>query len=489
MPSPSGGFNIAIMSTIIDYALSHWFTILSWIIAIGAFIIVPFRRSAAEARTWLMFFFIAPIGAIVVYLVIGRPEHSKKRQELFKKLPEMMENVIERSGIRDQIAIAELPDNKMPASNLAKALGTLPALSGNKIDLHPDYNKMVDTMIADIDAAKHHVHLEFYIFANDDVGKKVMAALQRADARGVKCRVLIDAMGSITSSRAVAKRLTKDGIEVHRILPLLRRGRSSRIDLRNHRKIAVIDGSIGYTGSQNMVEGKATKTLSHRELMARVEGPVVSELQAVFMSDWYLETEEQIEGDNLFSFAPNPGDISAQVLPSGPDFQSGGVDLFFSEIIHDSRDDVVIVTPYFIPSDALIAALRTAAMRGVNVKLVVSKKSDSLLVKLAQRSYYTILLEAGVDICLYTDDFLHAKHMRIDNDLTVIGSSNMDQRSFELNAEISLVSYGEKAGAMLEGVEQDYFKNCISLDKERWKERPLPVKLAENMARMMSDLL
>lgn len=473
----------------IAFLMTNWFVMISWAIRIGALVIVPFRRSAAEARTWLLIFFIAPIPALLVYLVIGRPEHSKKRRAMFDKLPDVMGRIVKRSGLEDDIADAELPENVEPSSKLAHALGRLPALSGNTVELLPDYDDMVNRLVRDIEQAQFHVHLEFYIFANDKIGKKVMAALASAEARGVTCRVLIDAMGSITSSRKVEHRLKKSGIEVHRILPLMRRGRSSRIDLRNHRKIAVVDGRIGYTGSQNMIEAKINAHLSHRELMARVKGPVVSELQAIFLSDWYLETEEELEDDKLFSFQDHAGDITAQVLPSGPDFQAGGVDLFFTKIINDARDEVVIITPYFIPNDALLAAMRTAAMRGIKVKLIVSKKSDSLLVKLAQRSYYETLLNAGVSICLYQNDFLHAKHMRIDRDVVVIGSSNMDQRSFELNAEVSLICFGPEVSHDIQAIEDDYATHCVAIDAERWDSRPLPVKLVENMARMLSDLL
>ena len=477
------------MNDVIAFVSAEWFVVVSWMIRLGAVVIVPFRRSAAEARTWLLIFFIVPIPALVIYLLIGRPEHSSKRKELFAKLPDILQRTVERAGLNTDFPDAGLPENSVPSANLAEALGLLPPLSGNAITLLPDYKAAIDALVADIDDAEHHVHLEFYIFANDRTGKRVMDALKRASARGVTCRVLIDAMGSMTSARAVERRLKKAGIEVHRILPLWRRWHSSRIDLRNHRKIAVIDGHTGFTGSQNLINARVTKSLSHKELMVRVTGPAASELQAVFLADWYLETESEIEDEALFSFRERKNGLVAQVLPSGPDYQTGGVDLFFAKIIHDAREDVVIVTPYFIPTDALIAAIRTAAIRGVNVRLVVSKKSDSLIVKLAQRSYYEILLEAGVDICLYQADFLHAKHMRIDDDLCVIGSSNMDLRSFELNAEVSLICYGEEAAEKLKSVENVYAKDCKSIDKERWSKRPLPVKLVENMARLLSDLL
>jgi len=477
------------MYTAIAFLTDNWFDIISWAIRIGALVIVPFRRSAAEARTWLLIFFILPIPALFVYLAIGRPEHSKKRRALFDKLPEVMGRIVKRSGLEDNIADAGVPEAAESSSKLAYALGGLPALSGNAVELLPDYDDMVARLVRDIEGADHHVHLEFYIFADDKVGEKVMAALASAKSRGVICRVLIDAMGLISSSRRVERRLKESGIDAHRILPLIRRGRSSRIDLRNHRKIAVIDGRIGYTGSQNMVEARLNATLSHRELMARVQGPVVSELQAIFLSDWYLETEEELEQDELFSFENSPGDITAQVIPSGPDFQAGGIDLFFTKIINDAQKEVVIVTPYFIPNDALLAAMRTAAIRGVKVQLIVSKKSNNLLVKLAQRSYYDILLKAGVHICIYQTDFLHAKQMRIDQDMVVIGSSNMDQRSFELNAEVSLICFGSQIASDIQAVEKDYLANCVKLDIEHWNDRPLPVKLVENMARMASDLL
>ena len=477
------------MSIILTFLMAYWLTMLNWTIRIGALAIVPFRRSAAAARTWLLIFFIAPIPALVVYLFIGRPEHSAKRQKLFGKLPDVLRRAVENAEISNDRGLPKLSDDIQPASRLAEALSGLPPLSGNAMELLSDYDDMVDQLVADIDAAVDHVHLEFYIFADDEVGGKVMEALERAVGRGIKCRLLIDALGSISSSRKVQKRMRRAGVDVHRILPLMQRSRSSRIDLRNHRKIAVIDGRIGYTGSQNVVEARISSDLSNRELMARVRGPAVAALQAVFLGDWFLETQEEIGNASAFAFEEDAGDILMQALPSGPDYPSGGVDLFFAKIIHDAREEVVIVTPYFIPNEALVAAIRTAAMRGVSVKLIMSKKSDSRLVKLAQHSYYQRLLEAGVDIRLFDADFLHAKHMRVDDEIVVIGSSNMDQRSFELNAEVSLICYGAKAAGEIKQIEEGYAKNATSVGKEAWTGRWLPVKLCENMARMLSDLL
>ena len=409
--------------------------VLSWAIRIGALLIVPFRRSAAEARTWLLAFFVAPIPAWLIYLAIGRPEHSRKRQALFDDLPHVLERAAVLSGLSGRQFDPAVPDKADSIADLASGLASLPALPGNAIEMLPDYQGTIDRLVADIDGAAHHVHLQFYIFASDKTGRAVMAALSRAEARGVECRVLIDAMGSFGFSRKTERNLEAAGVEVERILPLARRWNASRIDLRNHRKIAVIDGRIGYTGSQNVVDAQVSKGFAHQELMCRVRGPVVGALQMVFLGDWYLETQEELSGDELFAIQRGVGDTALQVLPTGPDYDTGRIDMVFTEMIYAAREQIVIATPYFIPNEALSQALKTAAARGVDVTLILSERLDSRIVCYAQRSYYTELLEAGIRIVLFQPDFLHAKHIRIDDAAALIGSSNMDMRSFELNAE------------------------------------------------------
>lgn len=477
------------LSATLAFVSVHALTIISWIIRLGAFVVVPFRRSAAEARTWLLGFFIAPIPTLIIYLAIGRPEHSKKRKALFAKLPKMIGNIAKRANINPDQLRSDLPEKYLATASLIEGVSQIPPVGGNAVELLPDYDDAITRIIADIDDAKHHVHLAFYIFAYDGTGKKIIAALERAGQRGVVCRVLIDAMGSHRSARKVEKKLKKVGIDVHRILPLMRRMNSSRIDLRNHRKIVVVDGNTGYTGSQNIVDAAINDKLSNDELLCRVQGPVVSGLQIVFLGDWYLETEEDIEDATLFSDLHSCGNVTAQVLPSGPDYEGSSVDMIFTDLIHQARDEIVLVTPYFIPNEAMVSAITTASLRGVETTLILSKESDSALVGLAQRSYYTRLLESGVAIQLYEADFLHAKHMRIDDDICVIGSSNMDVRSFELNAEVSLICYGNKTSNDLKGIENQYLCESMTVDLERWKERSLPKKILENSARMLSDLL
>ncbi|MGP1353207.1 MAG: cardiolipin synthase [Parasphingopyxis sp.] len=478
------------MSVAIAFLWANLLTIISWVIRIGALILVPFRRSPAAARGWLLLFFIAPLPALLLFLVIGSPKHPKRRRKLFEELPEILRRAVAKAGIATGAARADLPDRLDAIADLASGLAGLPPVKGNRIDLLEDYDGSIDALVAEIDKAEHHVHLQYYIFADDGAGRKIVQAVERARGRGVTCRVLIDAIGSLRWGKAVLARLHAAGAEAHRILPLGMRSNASRIDLRNHRKIAVIDGRIGFTGSQNIVDAQPDRSAPRNvELVIRVEGAAVAELQAVFIGDWYLESGVALDEEQLFAPVLDAGEVPAQFVPSGPDYPIGGIDLLFAAAMNLARDEIVIVTPYFIPNDAIISALTSAALRGVKVRIMLSRYSDGVLVGNAQRSYYAELLRAGIEIHLYESGFVHAKHMRIDRDIAVIGSCNMDERSFRLNAEASMVCYGPAVAGAVAEVERRYFDNATELEKESWAQRSLVTKTLENSARLLSDLL
>jgi cardiolipin synthase len=384
----------------------------------------------------------------------------------------------------------DLPPNFTEAAILIENLGRFPSLDGNGVGLISDYDGAIDQLIADIDRARHHVHVLVYIFADDGTGRKVIDALIRASRRGVACRVLIDALGSRPWAQSVASALAAGGVTVHLMLPVgLLRRRTIRADLRNHRKIWVIDGEIGYVGSQNIVQADFNAGVVNREMVARVIGPVVLELQAVFAADWFLETEQVLAEPGIFPQQQPQGHVIAQVLPSGPDFPEAGIEHLITALIHGAHSRVVITTPYFIPSEPLLQALETAVLRGVDVHLVLSRPIDHLLVNLAQRSYYAELLETGVKIHLYRSRLLHAKHLSIDDTVSLIGSSNVDIRSFVLNSEVSLVLFDRSITARLRQEQEHCFAASDRLDLETWNRRPLAEKAVENIARLMSPLL
>ncbi|WP_457090816.1 cardiolipin synthase [Microvirga sp. P5_D2] len=453
-------------------------------------VIIPFRRSPEAAKGWLLFVFFLPWPAVALYLLIGRPNYPKWRRVQFEKLPSVLKGEVSRVRELSVRQEPDLPPNLTQAARLIQNLGHFPALGGNEAELLSRYDETIDRIVADIDTATCHVHLLFYIFAYDASGRKVIAALARAVERGIACRVLIDALGSRAWAPQTMEALAAAGVEAHLVLPVrfLRR-HSTRADLRNHRKIAIIDGRIGYLGSQNIVDSDFNPRVTNQELVVRVAGPVVLELQTVFAADWFMETEQVLKTPNMLTEPARSGTMIAQVLPSGPDYPEAGVERVIEALIYGARERVVITTPYFIPNESLLHALETAVLRGVEVELVLSKPVDQMLVNLAQRSYYTELLNAGIKVHLYRDKLLHAKHLSIDQDVSLIGSSNIDMRSFTLNSEISLVLFDRELTARLRAEQDRYFLESDLLLAKQWETRPLFRKIVENIARLLTPLL
>lgn len=468
-------------------ALEWLFSVAPWAIRLGALIVVPFRRSPVATQSWLLLFFVAPWIGLVFYLAIGRPYHPQWRRLRVAQLWPIMHRSV--SSIARVARPAALAQDVASTASLVSSIGQMLPLHGNAVEFLTDYDETIDRLVDDIARAERHVHLLFYIFAADRTGRRVMAALCDAARRGVVCRLLVDAIGSRRWAARIRRELQPAGVEVQEILPIRILGRSSRFDLRNHRKIAVIDGRVGYIGSQNVIDADHGFGWPNREVMVRARGPVVGELQAVFVADWFLETQQELVDHHLYPPAEDAGTSLGQVLPSGPDIKQGGVDELFVALIHSARNRVVIATPYFIPTDPLLKALQIAVRRGVEVSLLLSAYSDHPLVHLAQQSYYSELIDAGVTIHLFKSGFLHAKHMSIDETVAVVGSCNVDIRSFALNSEISIVLYDRAAALALGRIERDRLQQSDKINTCMWECRGLARKCAENIARLFSPLL
>jgi cardiolipin synthase len=468
----------------------HLYTASEWIIRLVMLVVVPFRRSPDAAKGWLLALFFLPWPALIVYWFIGRPTMPAWRAARFARIPEIFGPLRQRLSELPQMATAELAPGLQQAAVLVSKLGLLRPLGGNTMEFLPGYRKAILQLASDIDQAQHHVHLLYYIFADDETGSIVIDALARAVNRGVACRVMVDALGTRRWLKSLSRKLSAAGVEVVHVLPVrwLRR-HSARADLRNHRKIAVIDGRVGFTGSQNLIDAKFKPGITYQELVVRVTGPVVLELQGVFVADWFLETEQVLDSAGVFPPPSAPGNIIAQLLPSGPDFPTTNVQRLLVAMIHGARERIFITTPYFIPDESFVQALETAALRGVQVHLMVSKVADQILVSQAQRSYYTELLQKGVYIHLFQGNFLHAKHVSIDGVLALIGSSNMDIRSFVLDSEVSLAIYDRDVVEQLRAEQEQTVANSKPLVLEEWVQRSLWKKVAENMARLVSPLL
>jgi len=474
-----------------DPSLWAWIFFLSeWAIRLVLLVVIPFRRTPGAAKGWLLLIFFEPWVGLLLYLLIGRARLPRWQREQLARLPQAMARVTNQLAKHPNVFHPDVGPALSQAVALAENLGGMPILGGNAVELLIDYDGTIARLVADIDRAENHVHLLFYIFADDPATAPVVDALGRAAKRGVRCRVLADAVGSLSGLRTLRPRLTALGVAVHATLPVrLVPWRKARLDLRNHRKIAVIDGRIGYTGSQNLVAAEFTEGVLYEELMVRVTGPVVLDLQYIFAADWFLETTEVLDGSAEFPGPEIAGGVPAQALASGPAFPTQNNQRLIVALVHGARKKVVLTTPYFVPDEPLLQAMQTAVLRGIEVHLVVSERGDHFLVSLAQRSYYEELLQAGVRIHLYRKNFLHAKHLSIDDAVAVIGSSNLDIRSFALNAEVMLMIYDSGVAALLAAEQQRYYASSRLLTLAAWEQRPFRSQFAQNLARLFSPLL
>ena len=461
-----------------------------WVIRIAMLVYVPQRRTPAAARTWLLLVFFWPVVGLVVYWVFGRIYYPQRRIEEQARASRYVREA--QAEMRSERSMVPPPLDPLAAraAELAGRLGDFEAWGGNRVELLADYRGSIDRLVADIDAARDHVHLLTYIFEDDATGRRVAEAIERAARRGVTARVLADAVGSKRGLARLGPGLRAAGVEVIPLLPvgLFRRG-TARFDLRNHRKLTVIDGAIGYVGSQNIVEPEFIPGCPNEELVARVEGPVIAQLQAVILGDRYFETGHVAHEERHFPRIAAAGDSPGQMLPSGPGYGRENGQALLVSLIHGARERVVITTPYFVPDDAFLQALATAALRGVETRLIVSAHSNQRLTQFAQESYYEQLLEAGVAIHLYEPRFLHAKHMTVDRSVALIGSTNIDIRSFALNCEASLLVYDERVARELEAVQARYIAASSVLEPAAWAARPLGQRVVQNSARLADSLL
>ncbi|HKW81957.1 MAG TPA: cardiolipin synthase [Casimicrobiaceae bacterium] len=466
------------------------FFVAEWTVRLAMIVIVPFRRSPEAAKGWLLLIFFEPAIGIALYLLIGRPMLPAWRLERRAEFEKLSRPVYERLGRDPNIFHPELGPTLDHAVKLAENLGRLPILGGNTAEVLADYDRTIDRLIADIDMAHDHIHLLFYIVSDDATVARVVEALERAIDRGVVCRLLADSLGSRPAFGRMLPRLLAAGILAEETMRVgFFRRRTGRIDLRNHRKIAVIDGRIAYTGSQNLTDATFKRGLTYEELSVRVSGPIALELQAVFVEDWYVEIGEFLGDERYFPDPRITGQVTAQALPSGPGYPRENNQRLIVSLIHAAARRVVITMPYLVPDEALLQALQTAVLRGIEVTLVVPAQRDQYLVYLAQRSYYDELLGSGVRICRYGRRFLHAKHVTIDDTVAWIGSSNLDVRSFALNAEVVVLLYDAAVCASLEREQARYLAEGEMLEPGQWSRRPLPVKVAENLARLLGPLL
>lgn len=471
----------------------HWATVYlaaEWTLRLAMLFYVPQKRTPAAARAWLLLIFLQPVIGLALYLAVGRIRVSGERISRQERSTERIRAEIAALEAREPWARSGAPAGLEETARLAETLGDFPIFGGNSVEVMTGYDGSIDRLVADIDAARDHAHLLYYIFEADGVGRRVAGALERAVKRGVACRVIMDAMGSERGLKELAPGMRAAGIEVLAALEVgFWRKAASRADLRNHRKIAVIDGRVGYSGSQNIVGGVFIPGVPNEEMVVRVTGPVVAQLQVVFLSDRYTKTGVAMEEPGLFPELERTGATAAQVLPSGPEYRRQNQQELMVTWLYTARKRAVITTPYFVPDEIFVEAMTSAAHRGVEVHLVVSRHNNHRVTQLAEESFYEALLGAGVKIHRFRPRFLHAKSLTIDGAAAIIGSTNIDIRSFALNEEVSLLIYDPAVVSGLEAWHAGLFADSETPTVEEWAARAWGQRLMQNLARLVDSLL
>ena len=450
------------------------------------------HREPTSRLAWVIVIIILPVVGTILYLLLGEARVSATR----KKRGRTIDETLPRPP-HDLRTMQAMSKSRYDAPfDLALTVNGLGPTSGNRASLLPDSNAAIDAMVADIDAASDHVHACFYIWLDDNNGQKIKDSMIRAASRGVTVRALADALGTHRLIRSAHWReMEAAGVQLRVALPvgnLLWTMIRGRVDLRNHRKLLIVDGHIGWCGSQNAADPEFRVKPHYApwvDIMTRWEGPVVRDWQFLFVSDWMGEHGEDLSA--MIELAPlkSEGDIVAQVIGTGPTLAYSAMTACFTELIHSSREELVITTPYFVPDEPLLYALLTAARRGVKTVIILPARNDSRIVAAASRSHYADLLKAGVELYEYHCGLLHAKTMIVDGKVGLVGSANLDRRSFELNFENNILFADVEFAAKIRARQNEWLVDSSGVTLEQVAATNILARLWQNALAMFGPLL
>lgn len=474
---------------------------LALIVAFGVNVILQ-RRPVGVSLTWLLLLLLLPVVGIISYLLVGSrrlgTQRLKRVEALYPDYEQWSSHLSEVIQQRQRDCPSTTPQTGV--YTLAEQTLGIPVLPCSRLQLFHETDAIVQGILSDIENARSSVVIEFYIWEPQGRIRELAEALIRAARRGVDCIVVLDAVGSKSFLRGEwAKRFRLEGISVTESMPVgLLRMLFERVDIRNHRKILVIDDEIAWSGSFNLVDPRLFKQDARVgqwvDAMVRVEGIPAHVLGAITHWDKALETgEKQPMFNSTYQLPPSLASCyqgaDIHVLPSGPGIDRERLHLVLLTAIYESKEELLISTPYFVPDEALLTALKSAALRGVDVQILVPKKNDSRLVHYASRSYYEELLSAGVKILQFTGGLLHTKCVLVDRSTVLFGTVNLDMRSVWLNYEVTMIVYDRAFGQRVATLLDEYMQASELVSQAQWERRPLRRKLLENTIQLLSPLL
>lgn len=469
-----------------------------WLMIVATTLRIVFkRRPTTYVIAWMLVIYILPIVGIILYFSLGEAHLGQQRVKRAQKMRPIIANFINRISIFPDIFTTQVSQVSKPIFQLCKHQTGLDGINGNHIELLSDTDTIFDQLIEDINQATSNIEMVFYIWNEGGRADDVEKALIEATKRGVTCHLMVDSAGSRHFLRTNAsKRMREAGIIIIEALKVnLLRFMFRRLDLRQHRKVAIIDNYISYTGSMNIVDPRFFKQNKHVgewvDIMVRMRGPVTTLMGAIYASDWELETGTDLALPQITDFAEPPEEKKhiMQLIASGPGYTENMIHQVLLTAIYAAQKQIIFTTPYLVPSDDILHAVCTAAQRGVDVIIIVPKKNDSLMVKWASRAFFSELLEGGVKLYQYNDNLLHTKSVLIDNQLSLVGTVNLDMRSLWLNFEITTVIDDAEFAQSLFSLLQGYLAQSEKVNIEIWKQRPIWQRIVERLFYFFAPLL
>lgn len=451
-------------------------------------VVVSENKNPIRALSWTLALLFLPVIGVVFYLFFGRSLKGMAMvsRKIRRKLLERSrpgQPSFERSTLSaDQIKMIKLAHNLCHA-HLDR---------NNSVEIFTDGKSKFDRLKKDISEATDFIFIQYYIYSDDRLGNEITDLLAQKASQGVRVKVLYDHVGSFSTKNSFFKRMRRMGIDSHPFFRVTFRKLANRINWRNHRKLVIIDGKIGYIGGMNIADRYvevAPDGRIWRDTHLRVEGPVIESMMYSFAIDWnFLRPDADVQPITMLEFGGR-GDVDMQLVTSGPVDKWNNLVICFQQAIASARKRIYIQTPYFLPTDALLKALQGAALSGVDVRIMIPEKTDSLLLGYGSRSYIDDCLKAGVKVYLYTPGMLHAKTMIIDEDFVTTGSVNFDFRSFENNFESNLLIYSRSVNRRMRDIYFADLSGCRKLTLSRWRSRPRSSRIIESLVRLFAPIL
>ncbi len=488
----------------LEHANIPWQSIFAVVTTVGGYLlalvliprIILDRRESGATLAWILFIAIVPYLGVALFFLVGQSRVRRKSRKHKESHDIFLRNMnaldIKHPACNFEKPPEVLSEQAREIARLAASVTGTPVITGNSLEIFIDANKAYDRMQQAIEQAQHHVFMQSYIYRKDSAGKRFRDLLIEKAKEGVEVKLLVDGVGGQEISKKFIKPLLDAGGQFGIFMPVFGFRPYWNPNLRNHRKILIVDDKVGFAGGLNIGEeyqGRKKKYAPWRDTHIRLDGPAVGRLQEIFAEDWLFATDEDLADTDFFTGISSCGEELVQIVDSGPDKGHETIHAVFFTAVNEASEKVFITTPYFIPDSAMLLALKTASWRGVDVRILLPGKSDLRLVQWAGRSYYKELLQAGVRIFEHHPGMLHAKTMVVDKTWSTVGSANMDRRSFRLNFEVNVLISGSRMAERMEKIFYTDMDKAKEITLEDLEHKGLKARMVEAFARILSPVL